>query len=71
MKHFTASLWKATQGPVQTLQSLINEFARMGEVRDSRNPRAISYTLKPAFVRSFATSGYPFLTFYEFNDLAG
>lgn len=71
MKHFTSTLWKAAQGPVKTLETLIDGFTKMPDVRDSRNPRAISYTLKPAFVRTFATSGYPFLTFYEFNDLAG
>lgn len=71
MKHFTASLWKAAQTPLQTFDTVINGFAKMGEVRNIPHAKAISYTLKPGFVRTFAASGYPFLTFYEFNDLTG
>lgn len=71
MKHFTASLWKAAQAPIQTLDSVIDGFAKMRDIHEEPNGRAISYTLKPGFVRTFATSGYPFLTFYEFNDLTG
>lgn len=71
MKHFKASFWKAAQAPLQTLDSVMDGFAKMRETRDEPNAQAISYTLKPGFVRSFATSGYPFLTFYEFNDLTG
>jgi hypothetical protein len=32
---------------------------------------AATYALSPAAIRTFATSGLPFLTFYEFTDLAG
>ncbi|KQI70757.1 hypothetical protein AN191_16390 [Loktanella sp. 5RATIMAR09] len=71
MKHFTASLWKATCAPRQTIGTVIDGFAKNADIRNTAPTKAISYTLKPAFVRSFATSGYPFLTFYEFNDLTG
>jgi hypothetical protein len=71
MKHFTASLWKATRAPRQTIDTVIDNFAKITDIRNTASTKAISYTLKPAFVRSFANSGHPFLTFYEFNDLAG
>ena len=66
MKHFTASIWKAAQGPLQRLDTVISGFTK-----PSVRTKAISYTLQPAFVRSFANSGQPFLTFYEFNALTG
>lgn len=31
----------------------------------------VTYSLSPDFIRTFAVSGMPFLTFYEFNDLVG
>lgn len=71
MKHMTASLWRATQAPLHTINAIINNAKTLGPVRGLPQTKAITYTLKPAFVRSFATSGYPFLTFYEFNDLTG
>lgn len=70
MKHFP-TIWERIRGPVQVVDAVIDGFARMGRSPSPVNPRAISYELKPDFVRSFANAGYPFLTFYEFGDLAG
>lgn len=71
MKHWSVSLFKIIQGPSRPLEAVINGFSRMTGGQAEASPRAITYPLKPGFIRSFATSGYPFLTFYEFNDLAG
>lgn len=32
---------------------------------------AVTYPLSPSFIRTFAMSGLPFMTFYEFGGLAG
>ncbi|MEL6960366.1 MAG: hypothetical protein AAGL89_15585 [Pseudomonadota bacterium] len=32
---------------------------------------AVKYFLSPDFIRTFATAGFPFLTYYEFNELSG
>lgn len=71
MKHFGANFLKISQGPFRPLQPIIESFANLAGMRTEFNARAISYSLKPDFIRTFATSGYPFMTFYEFNDLAG
>lgn len=71
MKHFTQTVWKSAQGPLQKLDNAIGVLPWVGEFRKRAKSKAISYALKPAFVRTFAHSGHPFLTFYEFNDLAG
>lgn len=69
MKHFTNSLWKAAQTPISTV---INGFGKRHDAALSfPNRDAISYPLSANFVRTFATSGLPFLTYYEFNDLTG
>jgi len=71
MKHFTLSLMKAALSPRQTIGSVIDGFTQMGTPIPAPNANAVTYSLNPQFVRTFAMSGYPFLTFYEFNDLAG
>lgn len=71
MKHFTLNLLKGSQGRGRPFEAVINGFARMTGGHAEASPRAITYSLKPAFIRTFATSGYPFLTFYEFNYLSG
>lgn len=71
MKHWTATLFKTSQGPFRPLEPIINGFANMAGIRPEVNTGAISYALKPGFIRTFATSGFPFMTFYEFNDLSG
>ena len=72
MKHFTASLWRAAQVRMPRIETAIDGFARIGAtLRATPAPTAITYDIKPDLVRSFATSGVPFLTFYEFNDLTG
>ncbi len=71
MKHFAASLWKVAQSPLQTIDTAFNGLARIADLGGRPAAKAISYTLKPGFVRTFAHSGYPFLTFYEFTELAG
>lgn len=71
MKHFPSALWKATLAPRRTLESVIDDFTKITTPTTTPRPNAVTYDLEPQFVRTFAMSGYPFLTYYEFNDLAG
>ena len=69
MKHFADSIWKAAQTPVSTV---FDGFSRLLDARTIQpNRDAITYKLSANFVRTFATSGLPFLTYYEFNELTG
>lgn len=80
MKLFGTSIWNTVQSEV----SLIGAF--FGGFEKQRNATAahltafgrapvytgpITYQLKPALVKTYAMSGLPFLTFYEFTDLTG
>ncbi|MDF2142921.1 hypothetical protein [Paenirhodobacter sp. CAU 1674] len=71
MRHFPAKFFKGAQGALRPFEAIINGFASKAEPRITAPPGAICYSLKPGFIRTFATSGYPFMTYYEFNDLAG
>lgn len=72
MKYFKAPFWKATPAPTPIVGALLDGLFRFAapEVPHGR-PKGISYPLKPDFIRTFANSGQPFLTYYEINDLAG
>ena len=71
MKHFSTAFWKSALAPRRTLGTVIDGFARITAPVATPRPGAVTYDLAPQFVRTFAMSGHPFLTFYEFNDLAG
>ena len=84
MKFFGARSFMAAQGELSVIGRLL---ARRDMRRDAgtggpgHRPRlrdqafaeggAIAYPVAPASIRTFAASGLPFLTFYEFGDLAG
>ena len=78
MKYFGRSIWTTgrAQAPatdlVQSALGKLRAFAGSAN-GDTTKPsaRGVSYTLKPALIRTFATAGFPFLTFYEFNELTG
>lgn len=71
VKHFGHALWKAAQTRLQPVATTCSDIDRSDRPAARKVPGAKSQSLKPALVRSFATSGYPFLTFYEFNHLTG
>lgn len=71
MKHFGHALWKAAQTRFHPVEGLRASIASPERRSDRGRPGAVTHRLTPALVRSFATSGYPFLTFYEFNHLTG
>ncbi len=71
MKHFKTAVWQAAQGPLRTLNTALGSItAKRDSLRTVAFP-GVAYVVKPESVRTFAASGHPFLTFYEFNDLAG
>ena len=80
MKFFASSGWKAGAAGASTIGTVLAAFGRLRGVepaqplldrmrRSARN--GVAYRLSPEFIRSFATSGLPFLAYYEFCDLAG
>lgn len=70
MKHFNFSNWKTPWTPVKG-RDQGSTFCLPEGVVETPNPRAVAYRVTAASVRTFGTSGYPFLTFYEFGDLVG
>lgn len=84
MKLFGASIWKTVQSEIRTIDSVLNRASKPGKGANCQTaPSAATptkkrqqkgvptYPLSPNFIKTFATSGLPFLTFYEFNDLTG
>lgn len=83
MKFFGATFWTAETTDARTgmalrdggrwLQNItagLPLFGRPGPGQPAEQA-GIHYALTPNMVRTFATAGFPFLTFYEFTDLAG
>ena len=69
MKLFGASIWNTVQAEVRSVGSVLGNLDIPRKL--GARSEGIAYQLKPDLVRTFAMSGLPFLTFYEFNDMAG
>lgn len=80
MKFFGSSIWNTVQSEVSLIGSFLGGFEKLRDANASHlialgiapeNTGPITYQLESAFVKTFAMSGLPFLTFYEFTDLTG
>lgn len=84
MKFFGASNWKNKATEIRTIDSVLSGFKKLRQISattvkangdsqkgtESKNG-VITYSLSPDFIKTFAMSGLPFLTFYEYNNLTG
>jgi hypothetical protein len=71
MKHFKDTVWQAALGPLRTLNTAFESLVAKRDAAGQANFPGIAYVVKPQSIKTFAVSGQPFLTFYEFDDLAG
>lgn len=83
MKFFGATFWAANATDARTGKALRVDSSKLlnfaaglplfgkPEQAQPSDLAGIHYVLTPSMVRTFATAGFPFLTFYEFADLAG
>jgi hypothetical protein len=80
MKLFGSSIWNTVQSEVSTLGTIRGGFEKLCDTTAAhlnvfgRKPAytsPVTYRMTPALVKTYAISGLPFLTFYEFTDLTG